>query len=408
MLPKEVPATTSFTMRNLFLAVLLCAAPCTNHAQEVVPVSFPGFKGLTLEGDLYLPAPTEGLQVPGVVLIHGSGPVSRDSVTTGQLGMSWVAPIPVFRQIALTLQALGVAVLTYDKRSCGSFNQCYDNAYPAPSLEELHSVNYFLEDAARAARFLQNHDAVHPEAVVVAGHSQAGQFIPSLLLENQGLMGGVMLAGPFQSIDKMLMHQYQFMLDMTQNLFNLTTDEALEQVPGMQLTMELAINVTDIATGQYSIADGAEDEIFLAGASVAFWKSWIALAEVSHDDIVRTPQPVLIVTGDMDSNVPTEEADYWARHLDSLGQSDRYQLEIFRCLSHSFNCITADDFSEQIPDTSFAITVDPRVADTIASWVFQLAEEKVGVLVASPASANSIMTALTTLLLLSPLLALFL
>ena len=195
-----------------------------------------------------------------------------------------------------------------------------------------------------------------------------------------------MLAGPFQSVDKMLMQQYQFTLDMTKNLFNLTTEEALDEYPGIAATQELAENVTEIANGQFTIAESAKDETFMAGASISFWESWIRLAEISHDNIVRAAQPILIVNGDMDSNVPVAEADYWSSYMDSLGQSGRVQTEIFRCLSHSFNCIAADDFSEQIPETSFAINVDPRVADTMASWIFEQAQEKVGALVYAPAS----------------------
>ena len=54
----------------------------------------------TLEGTLCLPETDPGKKVPGVVIVHGSGPSSRDGFTQGQLNMGFGFTIPVYAELA--------------------------------------------------------------------------------------------------------------------------------------------------------------------------------------------------------------------------------------------------------------------------------------------------------------------
>lgn len=66
---------------------------------------------LTLKGVLHVPARREGTTRPGIVLVHGSGPQSRDVRVPGQLSMPFGFELPVFEQLANQLNEAGYACL---------------------------------------------------------------------------------------------------------------------------------------------------------------------------------------------------------------------------------------------------------------------------------------------------------
>lgn len=113
---------------------------------------------LNLEGTLRLLDASHWL-APGAILIHGSGAHTRDEVLPGQLGITFGFGIPVFAEIGDALVEKGIAVLTYDKRNCGSFNKCtFDNSYPFPDLNA--TIDTFMDDALAAATFLEEREEV--------------------------------------------------------------------------------------------------------------------------------------------------------------------------------------------------------------------------------------------------------
>ena len=67
------------------------------------PVAFPAADGLALEGVLSIPDHAQGTpdcpKMPAIVLVHGSGPSSRDTPMAGQLNMSFGYEIEVFVEL---------------------------------------------------------------------------------------------------------------------------------------------------------------------------------------------------------------------------------------------------------------------------------------------------------------------
>jgi hypothetical protein len=105
----------------------------------------------TLAGTLIMPA--SKASVPGIVLLHGSGPLTRDSF----------GPYPYF------FASLGFAVLVYDKRSAGSSTGEYlkqTDYYPEP----------FVQDAVAAIHFLQGQERVRQDSVGLWGTSEGGML----------------------------------------------------------------------------------------------------------------------------------------------------------------------------------------------------------------------------------------
>jgi uncharacterized protein len=303
---------------------------------------------LELSGTLRLP---EEDNAPGVVLIHGSGPNSRDEVVRGQLNMSFGFEIPIFAEIGDALQQAGFAVLTYDKRTCGQFNGCAHNGYPLPGDDLV--IDDFLADAQAAVTFLREQPEVDASRVSIAGHSQGGEFIPALLQADSELASGVMLSGPYRPIDQLVEFQYTSSLDLLESL-GMTEDQAKE-----------AQGMADLAStldGLQQIRDGSDQAV--AGVSAAFWNSWFDLDEAKLAAVPDITQPVLILGGLYDWNVPPVEADSWDQLFTDSGVE--HTTVILDCVTHALNCVTetdltaisADDIGQHVADGVISAVVD--------------------------------------------------
>src|SRR5690606_5462173 len=86
--------------------------------------------GQHFSGVLALPQRRLGEKLPGVVLVHGSGPMSRDGFMHGQLGLGFGFGFPVYAELSRELVKLGYVVARYDKRTCVGGGTCRQ----APSM----------------------------------------------------------------------------------------------------------------------------------------------------------------------------------------------------------------------------------------------------------------------------------
>src|SRR5688572_9374383 len=114
--------------------------------------------GVTLRGTVSKPRWSRN-PVPGVVLVHGSGPLTREHVLGDTRNLVW----------------LGFAVLAYDKRGAGASSGVYLRS-------REHSADTLLRRLAADAAPVFNELAADPEVdttkVGFFGASQAGWIIP--------------------------------------------------------------------------------------------------------------------------------------------------------------------------------------------------------------------------------------
>jgi alpha-beta hydrolase superfamily lysophospholipase len=147
------------------LATPLSAQAQTFKAREL---RFAGAGGIELAGTLLLPAVGDKQQVPGVVVIAGSGPTDRD-------GNNPLIPrqIDLLKQIAERLAGAGIASLRYDKRGIGGSTKS-----PGALAEQelFFSWENFIGDVVLAHAELIEHSEVKPYATALLGHSEGGLF----------------------------------------------------------------------------------------------------------------------------------------------------------------------------------------------------------------------------------------
>jgi dipeptidyl aminopeptidase/acylaminoacyl peptidase len=107
------------------------------------------------------------------------------------------------RYVVGPMNAMGVAVLAYDKRGVGDSTGNYFSVGTANSVEGLGRL---ADDASRAAKVLASHKGVDPTRVGLMGQSQAGWIIPIAALHDPGLSFSIIVSGPAVSVGYEILH----------------------------------------------------------------------------------------------------------------------------------------------------------------------------------------------------------
>lgn len=306
---------------------------------------------LTLVGDLYLPAGSG--PHPGIVLVHGSGPLSRRSELSGQLNMAFGFTIPVFIELAEGFQSAGYAVLTYDKRTCGRFNGCTENDYPLPAGDP--TIETLIGDAKAALDTLAQRPDVDGQRLVVIGHSQGAGFVPELMDGGPGIVGGVLLAGAHDAPDALVAAQARSARELLESL-----GAAPEQVDGAVAPLDEA------AAKLEKIRQGEPPEELILGAPASFWESWMAQADDVPTLAADLDRPLLVLGGELDWNVPPDQAMAWEETL--AGSTEGHQVTVLPCITHALNCVAESDPAQISPD-DIGTDVAPEVIEAIVTFL---------------------------------------
>jgi uncharacterized protein len=146
--------------------------------------------GATLRGDIYMPALSERSEskgVPGVAVVHGSGLMTRH----------------MSRYVVEPLNAMGVAVLVYDKRGVGESTGAYSSVGTGNSIEMLGQL---ADDASSAAKVLAGQRGVDPKRVGLFGQSQAGWIMPIAAARDSSISFLIIVSGPAVSVGYEILH----------------------------------------------------------------------------------------------------------------------------------------------------------------------------------------------------------
>lgn len=276
--------------------------------------------GCTLPAELTLPTGDDS--VPGVVLVHGSGPLDMDST---------VGPNKPFRDLAMGLASNGVAVLRYGKRT----SAC--NVDPAAlSLDAT-----VTDDALTAAATLCEQERVSRTAVV--GHSLGGMLVPRLLARDDSLAGGAMLAAPARPLVELIPEQMRYLLSLDGEI----SDGDERRLASVEET------ITRIRNGTL---DAGERPFGLGGP--AYWRELQAYDQVATaGDLDR---PLYFLQGERDYQVSVER-DFGRWQETTPGRFDAYP---------SLNHLFVSGEGQSTPNEYFRPSnVAEGVTTDLADWV---------------------------------------
>jgi uncharacterized protein len=240
------------------------------------PVKIPA-NGFVLAGTLSRPEEPSaaGVRLPAVVLVGGSGPTDRDGLAFG---------IPLLGQIAGALADAGFIVVRYDKRGIGQ----------SGGRAEAANLADYAEDVRAAVKLVSERKDVDPRRIAVAGHSEGGsvallaaskdkRIAAVALLATNGVTGAdLILAQQRHALDRLQLSDVdrQSKIDLQKQIHQaVLTGKGWDQVPA-----DLRRTV-----------DNPEFQSILNNDP----------AKVMPD--VR--QPILIVQGELDTQVEPSNAD---------------------------------------------------------------------------------------------------
>jgi len=234
-----------------------------------------GSNGVTLAGTVSKPSQPSSSKLPAVVLVSGSGPHDRDSVVSG---------IPIMGELADAIANAGYLVLRYDKRGFGQSGGRPD----AVSLAD------FAEDLKAAVQYLADRKDVDPRRIAVVGHSEGGA-VALLAAEKDKRIAAVALISTngFTGTEIVLAQQQRALARST-----LSDDEKQQRIELQKKIIDAVLTgkgLDQLPPAVRRQVDNAEFQSILANDPSKI--------------VPKVKQPILIVQGDLDTQVEPLNAD---------------------------------------------------------------------------------------------------
>lgn len=223
----------------------------------------------TLYGELAQPDIDE--PHPIVLIIPGSGPTDRN-------GNTLMGENNSLKYLAEQLAENGIASLRFDKRGAGKNATAINN-------EEDFRFEQYVADAIQWVELLQRDERFSNVGII--GHSE-GSLVGMLAAQQADVHTFVSLAGAGRTIDEVMYDQ----------LADQLSDDLLEKSEHL---------LTQIKQGQ--VTDDIPNELasVFPESTLPFLTSWMQYDP--SEELQKLSQPVLIVNGVNDLQVPASEAD---------------------------------------------------------------------------------------------------
>ncbi len=286
----------------------------------------------------------EGIAKPPVViLVSGSGPQDRDETVFG---------IPILGQVAGRLSDAGFFVVRYDKRGVGQ----------SGGRIESTSIEAYAEDLRGVVNWVRRRKDVDTDRVAVVGHSEGGSV--ALLVGGQ-MRGQVralgLLAAPGQTGREITLMQQRRALD------KLNEPEASKQE---KIALQTRIMDAVVSgTGWESVPPELRRQ-----ADSTWFRSWLLFDPAQV--VGRTNQPILLLQGSLDTQVPPDQAD----RLEVLANARRGGASAVtrKVVVPGVNHLLVPARTGEVEEyASLPVkTVSPEITDALISWLKEVLPAK--------------------------------
>jgi pimeloyl-ACP methyl ester carboxylesterase len=266
-----IPAASLSVVRNDLTGVMARLDSYSHPRDEDVSIPANGF---SLAGTIT--RPENVAKPPVVILVAGSGAQDRDETVFG---------IPVLGQIAGRLADAGFFVVRYDKRGVGQ----------SGGRIESTSIEAYADDVRAVVEWLRRRNDIDRDRVAIVGHSEGGLVA---MLAGSRMRGQIralgLVATPGQTGREITLMQQQHALD------RLKDPEAVKQEK-----IALQTKVMDAVTTGTGW-DAVPPEL-RRQADTMWFRSWLLFDPAQV--VRRTNQPILILQGSLDTQVPPDQAN---------------------------------------------------------------------------------------------------
>jgi len=273
----------------------------SNEFLQEMPIKI-NSAGTTLPGTLTIPKGVKNF--PIVVFVHGSGANDRDET----IGLN-----KPFRDLAFGLAKLGIASIRYDKRSLVAPQTLQD--LQGKSMLDVLVVN----DALAAVAYAKTVDDVNPNALFVLGHSLGAMMAPRIAQQNNNIKGIIMMAANARPLEDLVYDQYKY----------LYSKDGLSKAEKQDLR-NIRKKVRNVKHLKRELAKGEKVKLPLTN-DIRFWQSVNNYKQVKTAKEIA--QPMLIMQGLRDYQVPPHEYKIWQRKLHS---KNNVSFKSYQKLNHLF------------------------------------------------------------------------
>ena len=329
----DIPTAGLSVVRTDLSSVATRTQNARNPTDSDVTIPASGF---TIAGTLTLPPAPGRLRHPAVVLVVGSGPVDRDASVAG---------IPIFSPLAGSLAAQGFIVLRYDKRGVGQ----------SGGRTETATLQDYAEDLIAVVKWMEKRDDVDRRRLAVAGHSEGAAVAMLAAAREKKIKSLVLIAAAGSTGAELVLEQQQRQLE----LMNVPEAERQEKVE-LQKKIQAAVIA---GTGWEGIPPELQRQ-----ADTPWFRSLLMFdpAEIMR----RIKQPILIVQGDLDSQVPAHHAEKLAALAKARKDSPVVEVVLVPGVNHLFVPAKTGEVQEYQQLTGQQVS--PAVATAIVEWLREM------------------------------------
>jgi pimeloyl-ACP methyl ester carboxylesterase len=289
--------------------------------------------GFSLAGTLSKPTQASATPQAAVILTGGAGSADRDGLAFG---------IPTLGELAGALADAGFIVLRYDKRGIGQ----------SGGRPEAASLADFSEDQRAAVRFLTARKDVDQKRITVAGHSEGGLVSLLAAAKEKRIAAVALIATPGTSGAELVLAQQQRLLSRS------TLPEAEKQT---RIELQKRINEA-AATGKGLETLSPEMRRQVDNAE---FQSLLTTDPAKIIPGVR--QPILIVQGELDTQVVPANAD----RLEALARARKQPavVDVVKVpgVNHLLALAVTGEVDEYgtLPDKH----ISPAVSNAVVEWL---------------------------------------
>lgn len=296
-----------------------------------------------LDGTLLIPS-TKGPH-PAIVLLHGSGPLTRYSF----------GPYPHF------FTSLGFAVLIYDKRGAGSSSGTRIDASTGAAMKNSLYPDELAGDALAAMRVLQQQKDIDPSKIGFWGSSEGGMLAMQVAARSQQVAFAINSSGFMEPLWQTLRYQARA-IPGSQGASPTQIDK---QAAFVDLWLDVARtgkHWEDFQAAQQQLTDAGHSWIFQSRGPFTSLEQlrWDWDHILTFDPLpalAKVHCPVLGVFGELDPLTPAQRTTKNMRRvLTEAGHKD-FTLKIFPQAGHSLS---------ELPEKN---RMAPGVFETLRTWL---------------------------------------
>ena len=329
LLRVSIPAQNLEVVREDASSVAARRVLISRAGDESVRVAANGF---SLAGTVSRPD-SGGKPAPAVVLVGGSGPTDRDETVVG---------IPIFGQLANALADSGFLVVRYDKRGVGQ----------SGGRTEAATLDDFTDDLRAVLKFVADRKDVDKKRIAVVGHSEGGTVAMLAASKDKNVAALALVATIGETGAQLNMYQVEHAIDLAKR-----PEAEKQQTLALQKKIQTAVLT---GTGWEGIPPAVKQQ-----ADTPWFQSFLAFDPAKVMSSID--QPVLIVQGSLDTQVPPDNADKLAAMANARKRARPADIVRVPGINHLLVPATTGEVDEYatLPDKH----ISPVVPQSIAAWL---------------------------------------